>query len=108
MKHFLYPIHIYGDPYVCIFFDVYQVDFPVEGVTTTYDSDANAVNVDLPITIPAGAWFRIDSSGRSSINFYAWDMENSGQTSGYDYYYPMNTYVVPKEPGRAAGLASEL
>ncbi len=88
----------YGDPYTYVFFTVYQVDFPVEGVTTTYDSAANAIEVDKPITIEPGTWFRIDSSGRPSTNMYAWDVQNPDQTVGYDYYYPYENWVVPQQP----------
>ena len=46
----------------------------------------------VKITIPAGAWFRIDSSKRPSTNFYAWDMTNPDQTyngAPFDINYPI-------------------
>ena len=92
------PHPLYGDPYTYVFFTVYQCDFPVEGITTVYDSAAVAVEVDVPITIEPGTWFRIDSSGTPSTNMYAWDMVNPDQTSGYDYYFPYEDWVTPKEP----------
>ncbi|MBN2319406.1 MAG: metallophosphoesterase [Acidobacteria bacterium] len=96
------PHPLYGDPYNYVFFTVYQVDFDVVGVTTVYDSAAVAVEVIDPYTIPAGTWFRIDSSGNPSTNMYAWDMENPDQTVGTDYYFPYDIFVTPKEPGWAA------
>lgn len=96
------PHPLYGDPYTYIFFTVYQVDFPVEGVTTIYNSAAVAVESDVPITIEPGTWFRIDSSGRPSTNMYAWDMVNPDQTSGYDYYYPYEDWVFPQQPSWSA------
>lgn len=69
---------------------VYQAAYDIaNGVTVNYDSAANAIIVgydadgnaitDVPITIPAGAWFRIDSNNRPSTNFYSWDMKNPDQ-----------------------------
>jgi hypothetical protein len=91
------PHPLYGDPYTYVFFTVYQVDFPVEGVTTTYDSAANAT-YSGPTTIEPGTWFRIDSGGNPSTNMYAWDMQNPDQVAGTDYYFPYDSWVFPKEP----------
>jgi hypothetical protein len=96
------PHPLYGTPYTYVFFTVYQVDFPVEGVTDVYNSAAVAVEVDKEITIEPGTWFRIDSSGNPSTNMYAWDMVNPDQTSGYDYYFPYDVWVVPQEPSWSA------
>ncbi len=94
---------LYGDPYTWLWFTVYQVDFAVEGVTTTYDSAAVAIESDIPITIEPGTWFRIDSHGRPSTNMYAWDEPNPDQ-EGFDYNMPVDEYAVPSEPSwNAAG-----
>ena len=90
------PHPIYGDPYIYILWTVYQCSFPVEGVTTVYDSAGVAIEVDKEITIEPGTWFRIDSSGRPSTNFYAWDQENPDQTP--DYWWPIEDWVTPSLP----------
>ena len=38
-------------------------------------------------TIPAGSWFRIDSSGYPSTNFYGWEA-----------YWPLDSFTVPQAP----------
>lgn len=60
-------------------FVVYQAQQDTIGVTNTYDSAGNQTASSVVITIPAGAWFRIDSSKRPSTNFYAWDIPNPDQ-----------------------------
>jgi hypothetical protein len=55
-----------------------QVDIP-RGVTNTFDTAGNQTAANVQITIPAGTWFRIDSSKRPSTNFYAWDIPNPDQ-----------------------------
>jgi hypothetical protein len=69
---------------------VYQAAYDItNGVTVNYDSAANAIVVgydeegnaitEVSITIPAGAWFRIDSNNHPSTDFYSWDMANPDQ-----------------------------
>ncbi len=105
-------------PYDYIFFVVYRLDYPIDGITTIYDSAANAVEVDKAITIPAGTWFRIDSHGKPSTNFYAWDMANPDQTTGTDYNWPIDDLATPSQekwdssktefwPGMQQGWISE-
>ncbi len=71
---------------------VWQAAVEITGITTNYDSAGNSTGT-AKITIPAGAWFRIDSSKRPSTNFYAWDMPNpDGMYNGapFDIYYPIS------------------
>jgi hypothetical protein len=71
---------------------IYQAAAPITGITTNYNSAGTATGTAV-ITIPAGGWFRIDSSNRPSTNFYAWDMANPTQTyngAPFDINYPTN------------------
>lgn len=64
-------------------FVVYQAAYDItNGVTTIYDSAANPAEVDVPITITEGTWFRIDSSGRPSTDWKTWNEENPDQMWG--------------------------
>ena len=72
-------------------FIVFQATVPLNGYTTYYDSAGNSTGSG-PITLPAGTWFRIDSSKRPSTNFYAWDIPNPDQLYNgipFDINYPV-------------------
>jgi hypothetical protein len=61
-------------------FIVFKADQDIpHGVTNTFDSAGNQTASNVQIAIPAGTWFRIDSSKRPSTNFYAWDIQNPDQ-----------------------------